>query len=256
VIPWLEANTAKTPEQERRCGGCAGSLVHHGVRPGRLQPRVVRANGEEADRHSELSQVSGRRWRREEFRTHSVTLAGGEIVNLQLAERGSQLSNKLWLREIRKLTDSGHQTSILTTNFQAPMTTLACRYSPDGVRKTSSVTCGNTIVLDRLMSMESRSFLIRFVWLNPVWRTLDSQIRSKAGQRHRRAAEFGAMILSEDPATPRWRVFSGARDNCEKGFRLSIWKLGNLNKSARNPRITFGEVIARGRPVHSPCARK
>jgi hypothetical protein len=44
---------------------------------------------------------------------------------MQLAERGSQLSNKLWLREIRKLTDSGHQTSILTTNFQVPMPTLA-----------------------------------------------------------------------------------------------------------------------------------
>jgi len=75
-----------------------------------------------------------------------VTLAGGETVTMQLAERGSQLSNKLWLREIRKLTESGHQTSILTTNFQAPMTTLARRYSRDGVRKTSSATCGNTLV--------------------------------------------------------------------------------------------------------------
>jgi hypothetical protein len=46
-----------------------------------------------------------------------VPLAGGETVTMQLAERGSQLSNKLWLREIRKLTDSGRQTSILTTNF-------------------------------------------------------------------------------------------------------------------------------------------
>jgi len=64
-------------------------------------------------------------WRSEEFTTHSVTLAGGETVTLQLAERGSQLSNQLWVREIRKLTDSGHQTSILTTNFQAPMNTLA-----------------------------------------------------------------------------------------------------------------------------------
>jgi hypothetical protein len=44
---------------------------------------------------------------------------------MQLAERGSQLSNRLWLRETRKLTESGHQTSILTTNFQAPMPTLA-----------------------------------------------------------------------------------------------------------------------------------
>jgi hypothetical protein len=35
-------------------------LVHHGVRPGRLQPGVVRADAAEADCHSELSQVSAR----------------------------------------------------------------------------------------------------------------------------------------------------------------------------------------------------
>src|SRR6266404_4772350 len=42
-------------------GRFSGPLVHHGVRPGRLQSGVVRANGEEADCHSDLSQVSRRR---------------------------------------------------------------------------------------------------------------------------------------------------------------------------------------------------
>ena len=64
-------------------------------------------------------------WRREEFVTYNVQLAGGETVAMKLAERGVQLSNKLWVREIRKLNDNGHQTTIMTTNFQAPMTTLA-----------------------------------------------------------------------------------------------------------------------------------
>ena len=64
-------------------------------------------------------------WRSEEFASHQVQLSNGETVTMKLAERGVQLSNKLWVREIRKLTDSGHQTSILTINFQAPMTTLA-----------------------------------------------------------------------------------------------------------------------------------
>jgi len=39
---------------------------------------------------------------------------------MKLAERETQLSNKFWVREIRKLTESGHQTALLTTNFQAP----------------------------------------------------------------------------------------------------------------------------------------
>ena len=35
-------------------------------------------------------------WKSEEFDVHNVTLAGGEAVTMQLAERGTQLSNKLW----------------------------------------------------------------------------------------------------------------------------------------------------------------
>ena len=71
------------------------------------------------------SQVSQVEWRSEEFTTHRVQLAGGEIVTMKLAERGIRLSNQFWVSEIRKLSDGGHQTSILATNFQAPMTTLA-----------------------------------------------------------------------------------------------------------------------------------
>ena len=41
---------------------------------------------------------------------------------MQLAERGTQLPNRLWVREVRKLSDSGHQTSILSTDYQAGYT--------------------------------------------------------------------------------------------------------------------------------------
>jgi hypothetical protein len=64
-------------------------------------------------------------WRPEEFHSSSVSLGGGETVTLKLAERGTQLSNQFWVREIRKLSDSGHQTAILSTNFPAPLAALA-----------------------------------------------------------------------------------------------------------------------------------
>ena len=44
---------------------------------------------------------------------------------MKLSERGTRLSNDLWLREVRKVTDSGHQTAMWTTNFSAPMPVLA-----------------------------------------------------------------------------------------------------------------------------------
>ena len=67
----------------------------------------------------------GEDWPVEEFAAVHVRLASGEEVTMKLAERGSVLSNRLWVREVRKLSEGGHQTSILSTNYQADYTRLA-----------------------------------------------------------------------------------------------------------------------------------
>jgi hypothetical protein len=131
---------------------------------------------------------------------------------MKLAERGRQLSNKLWLREIRKPTDSGHQTSILTTNFQAPMTTLTvsllARWSCARTRSGKLLPLyERTLSLDRLTEYGTEPVPDAISVVNPEWRKLDSQLRSKAGRRHRLAAQFGALALSEDPAESELQSF-------------------------------------------------
>src|SRR5450432_2211749 len=116
---------------------------------------------------------------------------------MKLAERGSRLSNDLWVREIRKLNDGGHQTSILTTNFQAAMTTLAvsmfARWSQENFFRYMREHFG----LDRLIEYGTEPIPDAVSVVNPAWRKLDGQIRSQAGRRHRLAAQFGALVLSE-----------------------------------------------------------
>jgi hypothetical protein len=57
-------------------------------------------------------------WLETEFSEHLLTLPTGQTTQVKLAERGVCLSNKLWVREIRKLTERGHQTAILATDYQ------------------------------------------------------------------------------------------------------------------------------------------
>src|ERR1700692_2436678 len=47
----------------------------------------------------------GELWPEQEFRTYKVSLVNGEQVSLQLAERGVRLSNDLWVREVRHLSE-------------------------------------------------------------------------------------------------------------------------------------------------------
>ena len=44
---------------------------------------------------------------------------------MRLAERGTQLSNKMWVREVRHRDEQGHQTAILATDYTREMSPLS-----------------------------------------------------------------------------------------------------------------------------------
>ena len=59
-------------------------------------------------------------WPTTEFSEYETTLPNGERVSLKLAEWGAWIGDRksgLWVREIRKLTESGHQVSLISTVF-------------------------------------------------------------------------------------------------------------------------------------------
>jgi len=138
-------------------------------------------------------------WRVQEFTPHRVELAGGQRVSMKLAERGTRLSNQLWVREIRRLTEGGHQTSIFTTDFRSPMTALAVSLFARWSQENFFRYMREHYSLDRLVEYGTELVPETVKVVNPPWRQLDSQIRSKNGQRQRLRAQFGALALSEDP---------------------------------------------------------
>ena len=201
VVPWLETAVPKSPELEQQL---ADNPRAHWFTV------VIDREGYSPDLFQQLWQkrialltyhkFPKDDWRPEEFSSQSITLAGGEAVTMKLAERGSRLSNNLWVREIRRLTDSGHQTSMLTTNFQSPMTTLAVSLFARWCQENFFRYMREHYGLDRLVEYGTETIPDAISVVNPQWRQLDSQIRSKTGQRYRLAAQFGALTLSEDPA--------------------------------------------------------
>jgi len=65
-------------------------------------------------------------WRKSSFQTITDQV-GGEKVTYCLAERKLKLSNDLEVREIRRLTEDGHQTSVITTDEKLPLLAVAHR---------------------------------------------------------------------------------------------------------------------------------
>ena len=65
-------------------------------------------------------------WQRRFFHEVAEVVDGRKVV-YQLAERRVRLSNGLRVREVRRLTDDGHQTAVITTNPDLPLFEVAHR---------------------------------------------------------------------------------------------------------------------------------
>ncbi len=137
----------------------------------------------------------GEDWPKEAFVFAETRLPWGEAVTMKLAERGTFLGGQVWVREIRKLTESGHQTAILTTDYRSQTAFLAgalfARWSQENFFRYMR----QHYSLDSLVDYRTEVIPETTKVVNPAYRTLDGQVRKKVGTLGRKLAEFGATNL-------------------------------------------------------------
>jgi transposase len=138
-------------------------------------------------------------WPESWFSKLEAKMPNGEVVTMKLAERGSWIGSSeegLWIREMRKLTDSGHQTSLIATDFDqmGPQNaaSLFSRWSQENYLKYMM----EHFAIDALSeygteTIPGTSQLV----VNPAWRELDRQCRSIKTKLTQHQARFAALTL-------------------------------------------------------------
>lgn len=235
VIPWLETRVAKTPEQEQQlaqdpwCHWFTLVFDREGYSPDLFhslwQKRIAILT------YHKFPQDP---WPEEEFQAASVTLGSGETVTMKLAERGTQLSNRFWLRQIRKLGAGGHQTALLTTNFLAPLATVAAALFARWCQENFFRYMREHYGLDRLVEYGTEPVPDAIQVVNPQWRKLDSQIRSKTAQRSRWAAQFGAWVLSQNPTPSELEAFLQRKGELQEEIANGDREITRLKQERKN----------------------
>ena len=118
-------------------------------------------------------------WSVDEFQETQVTLSRGELVTLKLAERGTWAGSQregLWVREVRKLNPDGHQTSLISSAYE---------YSTEKIPGTKRPV------------------------VNPLWREMDSLVRTIQGKLSRQQAMFAAHTIRPETdlnEVPKWET--------------------------------------------------
>jgi hypothetical protein len=150
-------------------------------------------------------------WPIAEFVEVETTLPNGERVTLRLAERGTWIGdrkNGLWVREIRKLTASGHQVSLISSAFgksaQQDAVGLFSRWSQENFFRYMM----QHFAIDLLNEYGTEEIPeTKRPVVNPKWRELDRQKRSVKSKLTHRQAQFAALTMhpeSDETALARW----------------------------------------------------
>jgi len=150
-------------------------------------------------------------WPAAEFAEIETTLAGGEQVSLKLAERGSWIGDRkrgLWVREVRKLTTSGHQVSLISTAFGGSAVQNAAGLFSRWSQENFFHYMMQHFTIDLLNEYGTEEIPeTKRPVVNPRWRELDRQRRSVKSKLTHRQARFAALTLhpeSDESALAKW----------------------------------------------------
>lgn len=146
------------------------------------------------------------KWAEEEFTEYEVIdEQTGSLEKMRLAEKEVVLKNndaqnpkEVRVREIRKLTTSGHQTSILTANYMLTLVQIGLYMFARWCQENYFKYMGENFDIDGLVSYSKRQVSETKTLINPQHRKLDSEVRSLNGKLIRQKAKFGGLTLKED----------------------------------------------------------
>ena len=151
-------------------------------------------------------------WPESWFSETQLTMPGGEVLTLKLAEMGSWVGNRregLWVREVRKLTSGGHQTSLISTAYGHSGLENAGQILSRWSQENFFHYMMEHFAIDALSEYRTEAIpgTNRPV-VNPQRRELDRQCASLRSKLTQRQASFAALTLhpeAEGPQIEKWQ---------------------------------------------------
>ena len=188
-------------------------------------------------------------WPEESFVKHDITMPNAEKTTLLLAERGSLVGSgkkSIWLREIRKLTESGHQTSIISTFYEAPHTVLAAQMFSRWCQENFFRYMMQHFAIDQLAEYGTVDVVDTESVMNPSWREQNRTRNSLQSKLRYQRARFAEMEMHPESEVDQKR-YDKWFDN--KANLLEVienneqeLKVLKVNLKATSKRITWGEL--------------
>ena len=167
-------------------------------------------------------------WRESEFTASSIRTIAGNTTIVNLAERGVMLSNKLWVREIRRLSKDGKQISILSTDYHSDFSIIATELSDRWGQENFFKYMRQHYNLDKLVEYSTEEINDTVKVVNPEYRRISSDIRKLTGKQVRKMAEFGAINLGDELKPDEVESYELAKATIQKDIKERKTQIAEL----------------------------
>jgi hypothetical protein len=176
--------------------------------------RFVMVFDREGATHSLLSQLWEQRigaltyrknvrdvWPESEFVEQEVLAPGGESSRMKLAMRQTQLGAgkaSIPVTEVRRLTETGHQTAVITTARRLDPTLMASRMFSRWCQENYFAYMMQHFDIDGLIEYGVQSLPGTVRVVNPAWRKLDVEVRKTRQAEQRLQARVAISSVADD----------------------------------------------------------
>ena len=142
-------------------------------------------------------------WPQEEFAEYEQIDDDGNIVKLKLAEREVVLKNndsknpkEVTVREVRKLSESGHQTAIITTHFMMSIIQIGLYMFARWCQENFFKYMVQSFDIDTLVSYSTQKVSDTKTLVNPDYRKLESELKSLNGKLANQRSKYVKIDLT------------------------------------------------------------
>lgn len=138
-------------------------------------------------------------WPQHEFKEYSAVMPNGETVCMMLAERGSRIGSgkeALWVREVRKLTQTEHQTALISTAFNSNCLQDAVYMFSRWVQENFFAYMKKHYGIDGLLEHNTQQFPDPKTVVNPEYRQLQAKAKKIVAHIARTSAQYLQMEIN------------------------------------------------------------
>jgi len=140
-------------------------------------------------------------WPENEFREIEVAVPGGTTTRMKLAHRNTTVTSgksSMPVLEVRRMTQTGHQTAIITTAQRLEEPVIAGRMFSRWCQENYFAYMMEHYDIDGLVQYGCEELPGDTKVVNPVWRELDKAVRAQQRNVRKLRAALGATVLEND----------------------------------------------------------